>query len=247
VDELPRLEGIATESERRLFAHVLADVDRRVHEGVDLDQLRAQLGPQLVIAAPRQLLVEADRSVLARLRRRYLERPVEEPSEPVTHERRLAEKYLDKMLGGLLSAPGPKPMRRVTPERLFPDLPPKVFRGRVPPLARAVRGAADDVLIDGVMIEPSRIDESVRVATVRIDRAFWYYDRARKAIENAVGRRVFTVGILLDAANHKDSSVEDARLYVREAWDRHADRVIDVRKAQELKSVRSEIARLTAG
>jgi hypothetical protein len=222
VEQLPRLVGLVAPEELYLFRGILSAIAERVETGADLPTLRSTIGPQLRISPPHELFKAPSEQVFSLLRHRYLTTPT--AREALREETRLvqrSEKRLDRLLGGVVRF-GLDIVEDVTFDKLYASKREELPTVRVPRLARAFRGHARDLLVDGVLIEAQTADFAVRSATTRVSRAFWYYDRLRQAIQTVDGREIRTVGVLLTRPKEHAPEVIEARDYIRHVWERDA-------------------------
>jgi hypothetical protein len=218
---LPRLGGLVRLSERKAYEDVLRVVQEDARRGIDLDSLKATIGPQMQIGVRRELRYAPDKPIVDILIRRYLAGagfPTQEDEAKLVWRSR---KELDEAIARVVNISMERIEERPSAQSLYPNV--SAFRDKkVPRLGRALVGPRRDLLIDALILEPGKTTLAVRSATQRIGRAFWYYDRYKADIRIETGKELRLVGVLIN--NDGDSSeVADASAYIEENWKQHAE------------------------
>jgi septum formation inhibitor MinC len=214
-NELPRLCGVATSADTAVFRTILQSLADRVNQGIDRAELQALLGPQLRIMRSRALYREPTDEVLARLRKQFLEKPRGQGDEAAAKALvRRSTNALDSVLRR--SAPrGVELTEKATPRRLYERRLDTHVGFQVPRIARAVRFAERDVLIDSVLVERETAGRPLSIATSRVSQAFFAYNQLRSTIRQYANRDVILIGVI------HPGSTEDANMLQRREWVKH--------------------------
>lgn len=240
--KLPRLKSLVTPEELAVYGEVLDGLERRIQTGAELSTLRSLAGPQVRISEPRALYRRPDKATLATLRRQFIDVPGRlEGLRAAGEQRSATEELLDSLLIPVIPL-GLRPERRMSAEHLYPDLPGDLTQVRIPNVARAVRSEQRDLLIDGAVIEPTKLDVSIKNATGRVARAFWYYGRLRDSIRRYARRDVQTVGVLFNGKASESQDVADAEAFIRHVWELDADLVVQADRSEDIDKLRSRLA-----
>jgi hypothetical protein len=229
---LPRMVGLAPPEVIEVFERVLESVSETVGRGLDVATLRAMIGPQLEVTAPRVLFQAPTDALVERLVRRYLDSPRSSITEEVEAVVRRSNQKLDAALRRA-------PVRRfeISQHVSFKDLYGAMSRKRfavprIPRIARAVRGPARDLLVDSVVVTPGTASAAVRQGTAKIGKAFFEYNSLKSEIAQISGREIRTVGVLHRSGSVENSEVREARRYIKHVWESSNAEVIDADEAE---------------
>ncbi len=229
LDSLPRLAGLAAADEINVFQTMLQSVAETVNgRGVDVEQVRAMIAPQLSVHPPRRLFQAVTESLVERIAVRYLSTP-KAPAREANLEaivRRSLAKLDDEI--GQVRRPGLLVYENVRPKTLYPGRLDRIVGYRVPRLARALRSMGPrDVLVDSLVVDEGQDRGDTHKAVGRISQAFFAYDtQLRRHIRQFAGREIRLVGILQPGISGESPDTRALRDFIKDEWSHHAE-VVD--------------------
>jgi hypothetical protein len=239
---LARLGCLVGAFEVSLYRHVLQSVAKDITRFSSVAELRQVIGPQLRISDPRPLNERPSHRITRFLIDEYLPEPQKAGHHRKRHPR-VAK--LDHTIRDVLShrAAAVEISKRPTPKDLYPSVALELFSVPVPPVDRALRSGARDLLIGGVSLSP-RDPSSVRDPGVRLGRAFWHYKEAKPALERRAHVQIRTLGIIYNGAAASDAA-HDAVEYIQHIWQHDADSVVRMDELGGVEQLRREVDWLT--
>lgn len=213
--DLPRLCGLASADDVAVYRTILESIEDSVNRGIDRTQLQGLLGSQLRIMRQRALYREPTDEVLSRLKSQFLERPKGLSDEAAA---KALVRRSTNALAGILRKSTPRSAEiteRVTPRKLYEHKLDQYVGYRIPRLARAVRLADKDVLIDSVLVEAETVGRPLSIATSRVSQAFFAYKQLRSTIQRYANRDIVLIGVL-----HRGRT-DNATVKIRRDWVKH--------------------------
>ncbi|GJG84860.1 hypothetical protein tb265_00410 [Gemmatimonadetes bacterium T265] len=226
---LPRLCGLAATDEVRVYEQLLAALAESVRrrERTNVADFPALLGPQLTLEPRRRLYRQPNDNLIRQMQERFLAAARPGPlldGEDALVARSVAQ--LDEQLAAVRRR-GVLVYEDVRPRSLYEGKLDRYVPFRVPKLARALRGARGDVLIDSLAITADDDTKDVRAVAFRIAQAFYTYQVSLKPIIRAyAAREIRTVGVLQRSSAQESIDTAELREFVRDAWGHHGE-VID--------------------
>jgi hypothetical protein len=246
VDRLPRLTGIVEREEANVYQAVLAAAAESIAIGGSLESLTSMIGPQMKVMRRRPLYQPPSDTLLERLTARFLE----------THTLPGAHREIDALiersrqqLDVVISKARPRGaaiVSLVRPANLYDQKVDKLIPFRVPRLARAIRGAHRDLLVDSLLVEDGYSGAAIRQATARIGQAFFAWHKLRPTVKKATGKEVHLVGILHASPNNSKADTREMREYIKHTWSNDA-LIIDAEKENEADALRKQAAWVVEG
>jgi hypothetical protein len=221
IKELPKLSCLVGSTHTGLYRAVLSELNTQACAGTPIGMLRSTFGPQLRISEPRRLRTSATSKVRQQLRHRYLEAAKSRAArEAGVSARAVTRRKLDALITPYLPLVKVDYRKTARAERLYPDAR-AFFANPVPPLDRALRTRAKDLLIGAVSVGQGHPISQSRDTVARVQQAFWQYRQAREEIEEQSGRRLRLLGVVI--AEDDASMTMEGRELALHMWGQDAD------------------------
>lgn len=229
--DLPRLRSIVREEEAALYGELLKSISSGLESNMELLMLEGRVGSQIKISTPRALHSAVNRSLIHWYMERYLAHPAKPEEHELIVERPRAQMgVLDRILGECVSPVLGEIEKKVTPAHLFSAKGASLFANpAIRTLDRAVRGPSKDLLIGSLQLESLGIRKILSDSALRA-RGFWQFNSIRADLEKFDGRRIRTLGILLNGVGGKQDKgeLEDAKAFVEHLWSQEADDFVEL-------------------
>ncbi|MHB1310993.1 MAG: hypothetical protein ACYC3L_03165 [Gemmatimonadaceae bacterium] len=240
---LPRLASLAPIDQLHVFEALLAVVRDEVATGrLNLQDIQSTLGPQLRVEPLRPIVGSLSDELIGQVERHYLSpvlQPEREgsPAAVVRTSRALLDAMLDRSAAHELQR-----LKNVRASTLLPGVRHRQFAS-IPPLARALRGANRDVLLDSIAIEERFRIASMRAAESKIAEAFFgFMSHVVPIAKSRFDRDIKVVGVVQRLTTDASDELHMFREYVIKSWRNQAERVID----GQAEDIGVELDRLTS-
>lgn len=215
---VPRLAGMIATDEVGVYGRMLSGLEQLVDAGATWEEVSVRLGPQFTTGPLQPLLAPYSEDTFRVLRAAILERPI----VPYRTEAETADRRAGVMLARLVDQLRPRGtvvVRRKSIEDLYQAKLSRFVNYSIPKARAVVRGEGRDIVLDSVLVEPSRSKGPVNVGVMRASRIFHAYHRLESLIERQAATKVQRVGVILPSESKPTADSIAAREWVRAVWE----------------------------